>query len=304
MSTPSSGTHTASPWHPGEVALQRAIGVAEKMDLVGRKVVRDHMPDQHRDFFAQLPFVVLGAVDAAGAAWATLRAGAPGFMHSPDPHTLAIDLPRDADDPADAGLGDGAPVGLLGIELHTRRRNRMNGTLHRGDDNASSGARIDVAESFGNCPQYIHVRQWRSAPAAPAQPETGTTLDARARALVAASGTFFVASYADTDEGRRVDVSHRGGMPGFVRVLDDGTLVIPDYAGNKFFATLGNLLSNGKAGLVFPDFANGHLLQMTGAAQVLLDAPGMPPGAERLWTFTPQRVVWRAGALPLRWTGP
>ena len=291
-----------SPWHDGERAMHRTLGIEERMEEIGEKVLRTFMPVQHRDFFAQLPFVVLGSVDGEGDAWATLRAGAPGFMTSPDPRTLQVALAAESDDPAEAGLGDGAAVGLLGIEMHTRRRNRMNGILHRLDP-----ARVAVAvdESFGNCPQYIHLRDW--APAdhhAPQAARALTALGPRERALIAASGTFFVASYADTGAGRRVDVSHRGGPAGFVQVAQDGTLTVPDYSGNRFFNTLGNLILNGRAGLVFVDFATGDMLQMSGDAQVVLDGAeaAWVPGAERLWRFRPRRIVWRGAALPLRWT--
>ncbi|WUR11355.1 pyridoxamine 5'-phosphate oxidase family protein [[Empedobacter] haloabium] len=285
-----------SPWHDGERALQRSVGLEQRMDEVGRKVVRPYMPDQHRDFFAQLPFVVAGSVDAAGDAWATLRAGAPGFLVSPEPRILRIALAAEADDPAQAGIRDGAAVGLLGIELHTRRRNRVNGTLRA----VAGGFELDVAESFGNCPQYITVRDWVATPADPAPARELGGLGARERDLIGAAATLFVASYADTAAGRRVDVSHRGGAPGFVQVAADGTLTVPDYPGNRFFNTLGNLLLNGRAGLVFVDFARGDLLQLSGDAQVILDDAALP-GAERLWRFTPRRIVWRGGALPLRW---
>ncbi|MDN8943578.1 hypothetical protein Q0P03_14800, partial [Staphylococcus aureus] len=64
-------TPTSAPWHAGEVAMQQTVGVAERMAVVGSKVVRDFMPDQHRDFYEQLPFIVMGAVDPQGDAWAT-----------------------------------------------------------------------------------------------------------------------------------------------------------------------------------------------------------------------------------------
>lgn len=286
-----------SPWHDGERALQRSVGLEQRMDEVGRKVVRPYMPEQHRTFFAQLPFVVLGSVDEQGDAWATLRAGTPGFLASPDPGTLRLELPPAPDDPAQAGLADGAAVGLLGIELHTRRRNRVNGTL-RQDGRALV---LDVAESFGNCPQYITLRDWSAASTDPAPAQVLPGLGARERALIEGAATLFVASYADTAAGRRVDVSHRGGVPGFVQVAPSGTLTVPDYPGNRFFNTLGNLLLNGRAGLVFVDFARGDLLQLSGDAEVILDGAALP-GAERLWRFTPRRIVWRAGALPLRWS--
>ncbi len=50
----------SSPWHPGEKAIQQQVGVAERMEQVGRRVVRDFMPDQHRAFYEQIPFIVAG----------------------------------------------------------------------------------------------------------------------------------------------------------------------------------------------------------------------------------------------------
>lgn len=294
----------ASPWHAGEVALQRTVGMAERMDALGRKVVRGFMPDQHRAFFAQLPFVVLGAVDPAGNAWATLRAGRPGFLHSPDPQRLQAALPRVPQDPADAGMEQGDAIGLLGIELHTRRRNRMNGTLRR---SGGDGFEVDVLQSFGNCPQYIQLRDYAFVEQAPAAPAELAGLDDAARALISGADSFYVATYVDLADGtRQVDVSHRGGRPGFVRLDAEGSLTIPDFQGNMFFNTLGNIALNPRAGLVFVDFAGGGLLQMSGAAALLEGAAAGAElaafeGAQRLWRFTPQRIIRRAGALPLRW---
>jgi uncharacterized protein len=295
-----------SPWHRGEIAIQKAVGVDTRMSDVGRRVVRDHMPEQHRQFFAQLPFIIVGAVDDAGDPWATLIAGRPGFMQTPDATTLAVNHARDPRDPADAGMHDGASIGMLGIELHTRRRNRLNGVLHRRGADAFA---VAVEQSFGNCPQYIQLRDFAFVrePSEPSsvQPMPLDTLTPRARAMIEGSDTFFVASYFDREDGhRQVDVSHRGGKAGFVRVDDKGWFTIPDFAGNLFFNTLGNMLVNGRAGLVFADFATGDTLQLSGDAEVLLDSPETAAfqGAERLWRFKPRRIVLREGALPLRWT--
>lgn len=290
-------------WHAGEIYLQERIGVAERMRAVGQRVVRDYMPDQHREFYAQLPFIVLGSVDGAGDAWATILTGRPGFMASPTPTSLDIAAQADPADPAGAGLQAGAPIGLLGIEMHTRRRNRMNGIVSP----AGGGLHVEVDQSFGNCPRYIQLRDCRFArepgqpPAAP--PEDLPALDPAARAMIEGADAFFVASYADRAERRQVDVSHRGGKAGFVRVGDDGLLTVPDFDGNLFFATLGNFVLNGKAGLIFIDYERGDVLQMTGDATVLLDSPETAAfqGAERLWTFRARRIVRRRGALALRW---
>jgi uncharacterized protein len=116
-------------WHEGETYLQEQVGVVDRMAAVGQRVIRDFMPDQHRTFYAQLPYIALGSVDEQGDAWATFLEGRPGFMSSPTPTALDIAAKGDATDPASKGLADGQPVGLLGIEMHTRRRNRMNGIV-------------------------------------------------------------------------------------------------------------------------------------------------------------------------------
>jgi predicted pyridoxine 5'-phosphate oxidase superfamily flavin-nucleotide-binding protein len=294
-----------SPWHEGELAIQRSVGVVERMDGPGRNFVRKAMPEQHRAFFPMLPFVVLGAVDAKGDVWATVRAERPGFMASPEPEILEVGLPRDPADPADAGMEDGDAIAMLGIQLETRRRNRLNGVIRRTD---AKGFDVRVGQSFGNCPQYIQPRSaaFVRDPDMPTatQPLHSGQLDDRALGMVEGADTFFVASYVDRANGeRQVDVSHRGGNAGFVRVGADGVLTIPDFAGNRFFNTLGNILVNSKAGLVFVDFETGDMLQMTGNAEVLLDSPDIATfqGAERLWRFTPEEIVLRPDALPLRW---
>lgn len=289
-------------WHQGEIALQQQAGVAERMADVGQRVIRDHLPDQHRDFYAQLPFIVAGSVDAHGDAWATLLEGQPGFIFSPNATTLDIEARPHQGDPAAAGMQDGAPVGLLGIELHTRRRNRMNGVLQA----IGGGFRVQVEQSFGNCPRYIQLRDFHFAhhPAEPyrGEVETLSALDDAARTTIGAADTFYVATYAE----RQVDASHRGGKPGFVRVSEDGLLTIPDFNGNLFFSTLGNIHQNGKAGLLFVDYASGDTLQLSGDAEVILDSPEIAAfqGAERLWTFRPRRIVRRRAALALHWLTP
>jgi len=290
-------------WHAGEKQLQAQLGVADKMESVGQRVIRDFMPEQHRDFYGQLPFIVVGSVDPSGDAWATFLEGRPGFLASPSPTRLDMHARPAAEDPAAAGMSAGAPVGLLGIEMHTRRRNRMNGVLAPLTD----GWRVQVDQSFGNCPRYIQLRDYsfarEPAEAHTGQAETLSTLDAPALALIAGADAFFVATYADQEGLRQVDVSHRGGKPGFVRVDEAGVLTVPDFNGNLFFSTLGNIVLNGHAGLLFVDYASGDVLQMTGQAEVILDSPEIAAfeGAERLWTFRPQRIVRRRAALALRW---
>ena len=299
---------TDSPWHEGELALQQRAGAAERMDAVGRRVLRDYLIEQHRDFYPLLPFIVVGTADRAGDIWATILAGQPGFLNSPEPHTLHVAAAVDPADPAASGLEDGAAIGLLGIELHTRRRNRLNGTVRRSDP---ASFEVVVGESFGNCPRYIRLRDFNFT----RDPATASTipvqildrLEGRAATLIAEAETLFIASSVERENGhRQVDVSHRGGGPGFVAVQDDGSLLMPDFAGNLFFNTLGNILVDPRCGFTFVDFETGDLLQLTGDGEVILEGPEIAAfeGAQQLLRFRPKQIVLRPGALPLRWLSP
>ncbi|HLB99170.1 MAG TPA: FAD-binding oxidoreductase, partial [Acetobacteraceae bacterium] len=121
----------------------------------------------------------------------------------------------DRDDPAAAWFRPGAPIGLLGIDLATRRRNRANGVIAAATDDALV---VSVEQSFGNCPQYIHIRDMHAAPAGAGSVERLDRLDPAARTGIEATDTLFVAT---TGGAEGVDISHRGGKPGFVRVEGD-----------------------------------------------------------------------------------
>src|SRR5258708_7261833 len=139
-----------SPFNPDELAAQVLAGGGPR-----GSGIRDFMPEQHRRFFAQLPYVFLGTVDAAGWPLATLLTGHPGFVQSPDPATLHIAILPDAGDPAAKALAVDRDIGILGIDFSTRRRNRANGRIQSLE---AGGITVAVNQSFGNCPQYIKPR--------------------------------------------------------------------------------------------------------------------------------------------------
>jgi predicted pyridoxine 5'-phosphate oxidase superfamily flavin-nucleotide-binding protein len=317
MSAPA--RHRSAPWsafHPGERVLQARVGVRERLAQAGPQIMRQFMPDQHRELFEKLPLLFVGSLDADGRPWASVLTGRPGFVHTPDAQTMAIHARPAYGDKLIANLAIGAPVGLLGIQLETRRRNRMNGTVTA---IGADGFTITVDQSFGNCPQYIQARTPRfvADPTTVAAPrpmrQEGPLLSAAAAQLVAEADTVFIASAAQAARGcasaEGVDVSHRGGKPGFVRVTaEEGhtMLTAPDFRGNKFFNTLGNIAVNPRAGLLFVDFGSGGLLSLSGRAEVIWDGPDLAAfaGAERLLRVRVEQGVFIENAVPLRWTAP
>ena len=296
-------------FHEGEQVLQERTGVRERLAEVGAQFLRDYMPEQHREFFPLLPFIVAGSVDASGQPWASVLAGPAGFVSSPDARTLSIATRPHPVDPLAANVRVGAAMGLLGIQPHTRRRNRMNGHVTAMDERSFD---LSVDQSFGNCPKYIRSREPRFIEGAQ-QPGTTTTmaaLDEAARALVQGADTFFIAtahprSRDSAAHEHGVDVSHRGGNPGFVRVDDSGrVLLFPDFTGNSYFNTIGNLLLEPRCGLVFIDFESGTTLQVAAGAELVEDGAELASfrGALRLLRMEVTSALRVDHALPLRWT--
>ncbi len=267
------------------------------------------MPDQHRQFFAQLPLFLVATVDEQGRPWASPLIGSPGFLHSPEPHLLHVAAQPLYGDPLNETLRDGAAIGGLGIEFHTRRRNRVNGTVILDPDR--TGFTLRVMQSFGNCPQYINARQCNELPPPrshnqPYPVQRRNRLDITACALITHADTFFIASsYTGSEDQRHgADVSHRGGRPDFVQIKDDDTLLFPDYRGNFLFNTLGNLFVNPRCGLLFLDFDSGDALYITGRGEILWEWPRDDPafhGAQRLVQFHVDETVHIAGAVPFVW---
>lgn len=301
--------HDASPFHAGEQAVQARVGVRERLAQVGPRVMRGEMPDQHRELFDKLPFLLVGALDAQRRPWATVAFGQPGFAHTPDARTIALSAQPVAAGLVPLQLQAGAALGLLGLEPATRRRNRANGFVAA---SGGHGFALKVTQSFGNCPKYIQARalQWH-APSGEAPQCIGPHLPSQAAAVVRAADTFFIATAsaraglpgAAPSDG--VDVSHRGGKPGFVQVEEGAHATVlraPDFIGNFFFNTLGNLQVHPWAGLLFVDWQRGDLLLLSAWAEVQWDGPQVQAfaGAQRLLRLEVREGWWLPGAMPWR----
>jgi predicted pyridoxine 5'-phosphate oxidase superfamily flavin-nucleotide-binding protein len=284
-----------SPFHRGELIAQVLGGTGAP----GAGGIRRFMPDQHREFFALLPYLFIATTDAEGWPVATVLTGQPGFVHSPDPNTLTVvALPRTGEPGAELFVA-GRPFGALGLDFATRRRNRVNGLITAAGE---GGLTLEVLQSFGNCPQYIQTRAVAPGPASTVPAEAIAFPTPEVLAQIARADTMFVATNAGGQNGG-VDISHRGGLPGFVKVEGD-VLTVPDFRGNRFFNTLGNLVLDDRAALLFVDFETGDLLHLQGRVEIDWEPPSgeWPEGVQRQWRLTVEHAWRRPAALPLRWT--
>lgn len=261
-----------SVWHQGELAIQERVGTFTRMANIGPQFIREFMPEQHRDFFCSLSMIFISFTDNLSCINASVLFGSPNFIESPSDTELIINTQNTMGDYIKDDINIGDKLGLVGIIFETKRRNRVNGIV---TDVSQKYVRIKILQSFGNCPKYIQPKTFKSNPCygdfSVKSYNTPTQSDLQ---LIKNADTFFIASSFDDGQqfnNRGADISHRGGLSGFVTINTEGQLLVEDYFGNGFFNTIGNLIENPIANLLFCDWKNGHALQLTVSSQVLWD---------------------------------
>ncbi|KAI4871060.1 hypothetical protein F4820DRAFT_2180 [Hypoxylon rubiginosum] len=308
-------TLESSQFHPGEQAIQHLLRIPHRDNPTHYGLP---LPLAYR--IAQSPLVAFGTLDRQGRPWATIWGGEAGFCQPVAQGVLGVRATADArHDPVlqellavegetsrqiiddavvtpEEEVGGGKLMAGLSIDLATRDRVKIAGRMAVGTATRTEPGLADlqlamrVEESLGNCPKYLNKK--RITPHIPkpqlvSEGAAGIPLPQAALDLIARADLFFIAS-KHSGASRSMDVNHRGGAPGFVRVLRNGqveeegggggsattttTLVFPEFSGNRLYQTLGNLHTDPLAGLVFPDFASGDVLYLTGRATVLAGA--------------------------------
>ena len=281
-------------YHPGELEVQQRAGVRDSAKRLAGSI-HAVVPVIAGAFLEERRFVVLATADANNRPWASVLSGLPGFARVLDDGTIRIEAAPAAGDPLSANLETSPFVGLIAPDLSTRRRLRINGRLETGTDGAIL---IHVDQAYSNCPKYIQRREgWQpTVEVSPQLVQRSTTLRSHQRDRIRRADTFFLATL---NPGEGADASHRGGMPGFVKV-NGQELIWPDYAGNSMFNSLGNIAQHPWAGIVVPHFDTGSTLQLTGRATIdwNLEHSAAMPGAERLVRLAVEEVVAIEGVFP------
>ncbi|NRB47759.1 MAG: pyridoxamine 5'-phosphate oxidase family protein [Saprospiraceae bacterium] len=281
-------------FHKGELAVQKMAGQSDMAKRVGRMISSEIM-GQAIPFIEQQTTAYLGSVDENGQLWASLLVGERGFVEVANERGVIFYEPliRSTDsDIVYQNIAHNPQVGVLFMEPETRRRYRLNGPLRKEEDQFL----LNVKEAFGNCPKYIQastISLPEERNPLKAETQTGSALTAALKAWVSQADTFVMATRSAAG---KIDTSHRGGRPGFIEILGDGRLRIPDYPGNSLFQTLGNIYENPNTGLLFVNFERGEILQLSGKAELAFDQTS---GADlsksgetgRFWLFDTEQ--WR-----------
>lgn len=289
-------------FHSGERAVQSLLGTRNAAEA-GKSYLHTTISEAFKIFIESQSLLAIGSTASKGQLWASLICGKPGFMRVLDHETLRIQVRPNAVDPLLDNIAGNADVGIVIIDLASRTRIRINGLAV---DKVDGTIEVKTEQVYKNCPKYIQARQVEFinhlTPASPEGIRT-TFLNKQQQIWIREADTFFIAS---ANAGGKTDASHRGGQPGFVHILDNKTLVYPDYHGNPLFNTLGNVYENPKTGLLFMDFHHGRTMQLTGES-VIVWTPSSEeklrfPGALRLVQYRIAEVIQTDKAHSLSWS--
>jgi len=288
-------------FHSGEIAVQERAHVRDTAEDVGESI-RNHVIQSSKEFLERRQMAVLGSVDDDGHVWASVVTGERGFIRVADQRTIIISARQSASDPLFENLKTERHVALFAPDFVSAQRIRINGLgmIEAGE------IRIRTQEVYGNCRRYIQERIFLGPRTIALTDEVGaaaargTALTTLQQEQISKADTLFIATH-HPEQG--ADVSHKGGKPGFVRVIDPRRIAVPDYNGNSMFNTLGNLVVNPAAGLLFIDFDGGRTLQLSGLASIDWNPERVRTfaGAERVVDFAiAEEVIDNPFGFPLQ----
>ena len=281
-------------FHEGELKVQQMSGEAliaqSRTGMIASELMQGIVP-----FVENQAFLIASSSNQAGEVWISALLGDPGFLQVLNSQELHIHLPylySHKEDILYQNLREVPEIGTLTMDLARRRRFRINGSAQIDEESIKLG----VKEAYGNCPKFIQrrlIHAMGQADEFKAEVSQGKQLKESQRSWISSADTFFLGS--KSLEGK-MDASHRGGNPGFVELLEQDILRIPDYPGNSMYNSLGNLFENPQAGLLFIDFEQGKSLQLTGKVSLEMDQHSAEDleksgGSGRFWTFQIEKWI-------------
>lgn len=304
--------------HEGELHVQRMRNAPDDQSSYISGAINDEMSLQHVDYYRQLQFLPLSALDASGTPWVTILCNPK--ITAPSNTLLHVTARVNTADPFVAAVSSSTkkPIQFAGVGIDFRRRSRAKiagavesatvTTVSEGEQQLRIA--LQTNEHMGNCPKYITIRQLRQLRRTPITASFQKHLPTPARELLEKASTIFISTRHHDQDERESDMgcNHRGGPKGFVRYFEDengGHLVLPDYSGNRFYQSLGNVETDPVMGLAIPDFTTGDLLQVSGRARNLFNeqAEKIMPGATLITLVSVDSAFLTRGALDLELVG-
>jgi predicted pyridoxine 5'-phosphate oxidase superfamily flavin-nucleotide-binding protein len=316
----------AMPWNAGEVKMHDLLRVPSQDNPTST------MLTPQASFMLQRgPLLALGTLDSLSRPWTTIWGGSPGFSEPLGGDYIGTRTLVDGKyDPVVQALVGGAEkeemlqpkdggkiLSGLAFDLMTRKRVKIcgkmvAGTVRKvnvkfGDGQQKEGALekqdhiqlvVKIDQSMGNCPKYFNQYEVHPTIVQSKLLSEGSSLSDEGKTLIGKADMFFLSTSTEDDQ----DTNHRGGPPGFVRVMSPTQIIYPEYSGNRLYQSLGNLLLNPKVGITFPDYESGDVLYITGSTEILVgtDAGNQLPGSNLAVKITISEARFVQAGLPFR----
>jgi PPOX class probable FMN-dependent enzyme len=258
-------------------------------DPGSRAKVIDSFEPQSRNFLAHSSFVAISTRRADGFAEVVARGGQPGFVIILDDYNLLIpDNSANQSGSVKTSLEVNPFVGLLFFIPGINETLRLNGparlvgqselhTLLKEDAHQlpqmEQAILVRVEELYMHCPKaFIRSHLWAldgvKLPLSPTTKLTTDRIEGAIRTFIDAAS--FVCLGTALPSGQ-ADLSPRGDPPGFVQILDEHTLLLPERPGNRLADSLANIINSPTAGLLFLSPGSPLTLQVSGIATITKD---------------------------------
>ncbi len=281
-------------FHEGQLAVQRITG-EEEIANMRIPMIKDSLHPRSIPFLENQVLAFLGSEDKNENIWLSLVAGERGFISVPTLNEIKFDISKirsNMDDIFFRNIITKPTVGMLFHEAARRARYRAWGKAKQEGNELN----FEIRMGYPSCPKHIQ-REIIELPednlALSSKIENGTTLSQLEKDWISKTHTFFVATQTKAGD---IEASHRGGDPGFIEILETGSLRIPDYIGNSMYSTLGNIYENPKAALLFVDYVKGEILQLSGKAELQFNQESKEDlyksgDTGRFWTFKTEQWI-------------
>lgn len=275
-------------FHEGQLAVQKIAG-EEDIAKMRIPMLKDSLHPRSIPFIEHQVLAFPGSEDIHGNIWLSLLVGERGFIKIPSVQEIKFDISKIKSNREDIffkNIKTNPTVGLLFHEAERRARYRAWGKAREEGNELC----FDIKLGYPSCPKHIQreiIQVPQNSKVTSPKYEKGTTLGELEKEWIGNAHTFFIAT--QTKKGD-IEASHRGGNPGFIEILENGNLRVPDYLGNSMFSTLGNIYENPKAALLFVDYQKGETLQLSGTAELQFDQNSdedfyKSGETGRFWTF-------------------
>jgi ferredoxin-NADP reductase/predicted pyridoxine 5'-phosphate oxidase superfamily flavin-nucleotide-binding protein len=302
------------PWNEGEEKMHRLLRVPPQDNPTSTMLT-----PQAAFMFQRAPLLAFGTLDAQSRPWTTLWGGEPGFSEPLGGGFIGTRTLVDGkNDPVVQALlgngekGDEKLVAGLAIDLMTRKRVKIAGRMIAGttrdidvevegeEDRKQEQIQLvtKIEQSLGNCPKYLNQYEIQPALVTAKLISQSSALSEEGKTLISKADMFFLSTTTEDD----MDVNHRGGPAGFVRIIDATTIAYPEYSGNRLYQSLGNLQLNPRIGITFPDYETGNVLYITGTTEILagVDGAALLPGSNLAVKITVVEARLVTTGLPFR----